>query len=124
MKYFKKDLHDAAIAAKALTQKIEQLQKQFAEMEKKHPKMPARKAPTKKATAKKTVTKKAQPKKKTRVTATDTVLKIINRSNKGVTSATIVSKTGYDKRKVANLFAVLKKQGRIKNSGIGVYVKG
>ena len=122
MKNFKKDLNDAAKAAKALAVMVEKLQKQFAEMLKKHPKMPAKKAPAKKAVAKKTVTKKAAPK-KGKVTATDTVLAMVNRSKKGVDTDTVMKKTGYDKKKVSNIFASLKKKGKIKSGGRGVYVK-
>ena len=88
---------------------------------------PARKAPAKpkkksakkaakKAPAKKTVAKKP-------ATAADTVLGIINRSKKGVDTATLVKKTGYDKKKVANLVYKLKKQGKIKSVEKGVYLK-
>ena len=88
---------------------------------------PARKAPAKpkkksakkaakKAPAKKTVAKK-------QATAVDTVLGIINRSKKGVDTATLVKKSGYDKKKVANLVYKLKKQGKIKSEEKGVYLK-
>ena len=125
MKNFKKDLDDAVKMTKALTVMLEKLQKQFAEMEKKHPKMPTKKAPekkTKKAVAKKTVAKKTAPK-KTQATATDIVLAIVNRSKKGVDSANIMKKTGFDKKKVANIVFRLRKKGKIKNVKEGVYVK-
>ena len=117
MKNFKKDLNDVAKMAKALVLKVEQLRKQYAEMVSKHPKMPP-----KKAAAKKTVTKKAAPK-KPGATAGDTVLAIINRSKKGVDSASVMKKTGFDRKKVANIFARMKKQGKIKSAGKGLYVK-
>ena len=72
--------------------------------------------------AKKTVTKRPAPKKR-EATAIDIVLAIVNRSKKGVDSATVMKKTGYNKKKVANCFASLKKQGKIKSGGKGVYVK-
>ena len=77
---------------------------------------PARKAPAKPK-------KKAVPKKEKPATAVDTVLGIINRSKKGVDTDTLVEKTGYDKKKVANLVYKLKKQGKIKSEGKGVYLK-
>lgn len=120
MKNFKKDLNDAAKAAKALALKIEKLQKQFAEMEKKHPKMPVKKTPAKKVVkpaAKKTVAKKKA------VTATDTVLGIINRSKKGVDVAGLKNKTGYKDRKIYDIVKTLKKRGKIKTTGKGIYVK-
>ena len=101
---FKKDLNDVAKAAKALAVKVEKLQKQYAEMARKHPKTP------RKATAKRTATKKVAPK-KAGTTASDTVLAIVNRSKKGVDSAGVMEKTGFDRKKVANIFARMKKQG-------------
>ncbi|MBW2642130.1 MAG: hypothetical protein JRC89_01880 [Deltaproteobacteria bacterium] len=75
---------------------------------------PARKAPK---------PKKAVPKKEKPATAVDTVLRIVNRSKKGVDTNTLVKKTGYDKKKIANLVYKLKKQGKIKSVGKGVYLK-
>ena len=84
----------------------------------------ARKAPVKpkKPVAKKTVKKTDQKKKKT-VTAVDTVLKIINRSKKGVDTPTLMKKTGFNEKKIHNIVYKLKKQGKIKSAGRGVYVK-
>jgi len=91
---------------------------------------PARKAKTivattdkaatksKKAPAKKTVTAK----KKT-ATAADTMLAIVNRSKKGVSTATLAEKTGFDKKKIANIVFKLSKQGKIKSVSRGVYTK-
>ena len=69
--------------------------------------------PTKKAPA----TKKAVA-----VTATDQVLKIINRSKKGVDTATLMKKTGFDQKKVRNILQRTFKQGKIKRAGKGIYV--
>jgi predicted Rossmann fold nucleotide-binding protein DprA/Smf involved in DNA uptake len=77
---------------------------------------PARKTRTK-ATAK---PKKAAAKK---ATAVDTVLAIINRSKKGVDSATLAEKTGFDKKKIANIVFKLRKLGKIKSVSKGVYAK-
>jgi len=127
VKKFKKDLNEAAKMAKALTAMVGKLQKQFAEMEKKHPKVPAKKAPAKRTVAKRTVAKKTVAKKaaprKTQATATDAVLAIVNRSKKGVDCANVMKKTGFDRKKVANIFARMKKHGKIKNARKGVYVK-
>ena len=90
----------------------------------------AKKAPAKKTVAKKKApAKKAAPKKKapakkaTKVTAADQVLKVINRAKKGVNTATLMKKTGFDNKKVANIIFKLKKQGKIKNPEKGLYVK-
>jgi hypothetical protein len=82
---------------------------------------PARKTRTK-ATAKpkKAAAKKAPAKK---ATAVDTVLAIINRSKKGVDSATLAEKTGFDKKKIANIVFKLWKLGKIKSVSKGVYAK-
>ena len=53
----------------------------------------------------------------------DTVLTIIKRSKKGVDTNTLITKTGYDRKKVANIIYKLKKQRQITTSGKGVYVK-
>lgn len=122
MKHFSKDLQDVVKTLKSATAKIEKLQKQFSEMAKKHPKIPAKKATAKKAAAKKTVARKVAPK-RAGATASDKVLAIVNRSKKGVDSANVMKKTGFDKKKVANIFARMKKQGKIKNSAKGIYLK-
>ena len=56
-------------------------------------------------------------------TAVDTVLNIISRSPKGVNTAAIKAKTGYDQKKISNLVYKLNKQGKIKAVQKGVYVK-
>jgi hypothetical protein len=69
---------------------------------------PAQKAPVKKKTA--------QP------TATDQVLGIINRSKNGVNTATLVTKTGFDQRKIWNIINRASKAGKIKRAGKGIYI--
>jgi hypothetical protein len=56
-------------------------------------------------------------------TAIDVVLGIIRRSRKGVDAATLRSKTGFAGRKIFDIVHKLKKQGKIKSMGKGVYVK-
>ena len=72
---------------------------------------PAKKAP--KAPAKKKAVK---------ITATDQVLKIINRSKKGVDTATLMKKTGFKEKKVRNIIFQTLKQGKVKRADRGVYV--
>lgn len=79
---------------------------------------PARKAAAKR---KKPVAKKAAPKKP--LTAADTVLKIISRSKKGISPATISEKSGFGPKKVHNIVYKLKKQGKIKSVGRGLYLQ-
>ena len=56
-------------------------------------------------------------------TAAETVHKIISRSKKGADMATLMKKTGYDRKKVANIIYKLGKQGKIKSIDKGVYMK-
>ncbi len=56
------------------------------------------------------------------VTATDQVLKIINRLKKGADTATLMKKTGFDQKKVRNILNRTFKQGRIKRVDKGIYV--
>lgn len=77
------------------------------------------KAPAKKAVAE----KKAPAKKAAKATAADAVLKVVNRAKKGVNTAGIMKKTGFDNKKVANIIFKLKKQGKIANPEKGLYIK-
>ena len=45
------------------------------------------------------------------------------RSKKGVDSTTLSAKTGFDKKKIANIVFKLRKLGKIKSAGRGVYMK-
>jgi hypothetical protein len=56
-------------------------------------------------------------------TAVETVYKKISGSKKGVDTATLMKKTGYDRKKIANIVYKLAKQGKIKSVDKGVYVK-
>lgn len=126
MKKLKKDLKTILKALNGLSQKVEKLQEQIVEETKptKKPKAKAvkkkavKKAPAKKAAPKKAVQKKAKP-----ATAADTVLAIIKKSKKGIGTSTLMDKTGYNQKKVANLVFKLRKQGKIKTVVKGVYLK-
>lgn len=72
---------------------------------------------------KKPVRKTAKVKEVKPSTASENVLKIIGRSKKGVGTAKIIENTGYNQKKVSNIIYRLKKQGKIKNVGKGIYVK-
>jgi septal ring factor EnvC (AmiA/AmiB activator) len=63
----------------------------------------------------KAVTKKAQVK-AAKKTATDEVLAIINRSKKGVDTAVLMKKTGFNQKKVRNILQRTFKQGKIKRA--------
>ena len=121
MKKLKKDLETILKTLKGLTQKVEKLQEQIVE-ETKPTKKPKAKAGKKKA-VKKTPAKQATPKKAKPATAADTVLSIIKRYKKGVGTAALMEKTGYNQKKIANLVFKLRKQGKITSVDKGVYLK-
>jgi len=57
-----------------------------------------------------------------KVTATDQVLRVIDRSKKGVDTATLMKKTGFNQKKVMNILQRTFKQGKIKRVEKGSYV--
>ena len=80
--------------------------------------------PKRKTKAKKKPARKAAAKKKpVKKTATDKVLTIIKGNSKGVTTAQIRKRTGFNDTKIRGIVYRLKQQGKIKTKGTGVYVK-
>jgi len=67
--------------------------------------------------------KKAAAKKPARVSASETVLAIIKRSRKGIDTAALNKKTGFEGRKIRDIIYKLKKQGKIKSDPKGIYLK-
>lgn len=120
MKQLKKDLNSAMKELRALTRKTEQMAKRLAKLEKSQA---SKKPRAKKSKARVKVNKKKVAKKPAKATAIDTVFAIIKSSKKGVDPTTLRKKTGFDKKKVWNNINVLKKKGKIKSVGRGVYVK-
>ena len=106
----KKDLQALNRDIKAIEKKMEKL---IAVVEKSEKAKTTKRAPARKAPAKK---KPAQP------TATDQVLRIIKRSKKGVNATTLMTKTGFDLKKVRNILHRTYKEGKIKRVEKGVYV--
>ena len=129
MAKLKQDLQAVTRELKALIKKTERLMKAVDKLEKapaaKKPKAKTRtKAkPARKVVAKKKTTRKKAPAKKKAVkeTATDQVLKIIKRSNKGVDVPALMKKTGFDEKKVRNIVARAFSQKKIKRTGRGAY---
>jgi len=117
MKAFKEDLSAVAEAAQDLAAKVEKLRKQYAEMEKKHPKVAPKRASRKKAPVRKPAPKESKK------NAADSVLSAIGVSKKGKGAADIMEKTGFDRKKVYNTVAALKKQGKVRSAGRGRYAK-
>jgi len=127
MKNLIKNLQAASKDLKALSKKVDKIIVEVGKLEK--PKAKAVKAKSAKKTAakakpvKKVVAKKTTAKKTVKLTAADTLFGIIKRYKKGVDVATLMEKTGFNRRKIYDNVKLLKKQGKIKSSGIGVYVK-
>ena len=113
MKQLQKDLNAVLKKLKALTRKTEGMVKKIEKA--KAPKKAKAKARVKIKAAKKKVGKKA--------TAIDTVFAIIKKSRKGVNAATLKKKTGFEDKKIWNNVNTLKRKGKIKSAGRGVYVE-
>jgi hypothetical protein len=103
---------------------LQSLQRQFKALEKKMNKLIAAAEKGEKATTTKRAPAKKAPsrKKAAQPTATDQVLNIIKRSKKGVNTATLMTKTGFNQKKVRNILQRTYKQGKIKRVEKGIYV--
>jgi len=109
---------DLQAIGKKLTELVKQTEKMAAALEKAE----KPKATSVKTMAKaKAVTKKA-PVKADKKTDTDKLLAIINRSKKGINTATLMKKTGFDQKKVRNMLNRTYKQGKITRVEKGIYV--
>ena len=123
MAILKKDLQSLQKEIKALGRKIEKLIKEFDKGKKAKVTKKTKAKPVKAKTIKKAPAEKAPVKKKAaKLTATDKVLKIINRSKRGVNTASLMKKTGFNPKKVTNILQRTYKQGKIKRVGKGIYV--
>ena len=128
MKNLKKNLQAVNRDLKALAKKVDQIVVAVGKLEKpkvaKKPKAKAAKRkPARKTVAKKVAVKKPAAKKTTKLTAVDTILGFIERSRKGVNTATLKKKTGFKDHKIHTTVYKLKKQGKVKSVGRGVYLK-
>jgi len=112
MKSMVKDLQLMSKGLKALTKKVEAMAGKIAKAEKQAPK---------KAKPKPKRAAKRAPAKRKGVIATDAVLSFIRRSRKGITTAALKEKTGFNETKVRNVIFRLKKQGKIKAERKGLY---
>ena len=86
-------------------------------------KVAAKKAPLKKKAVKKKPVKKTAQKKAVAETASQKVYKTISNSKKGIDVPTLIKKTGFNRNKIYNAVKALKKQGKVKSIGTGVYKK-
>ncbi|UCF95404.1 MAG: hypothetical protein JSW39_15055 [Desulfobacterales bacterium] len=101
----KKDLQAVCKELNNLAKKLEKLIPAFEKTEKPRLK-PAKTAPQKKAAA---------------PTDTQIVLNYIKRSKKGVDTATLMKKTGFDQKKIWNIIFRATKRGIIQKVGKGLY---
>ena len=123
MAILKKDLQALNKEIKALGIKIEKLIKEFDKGKKAKVTKKIKAKPAKAKTTKRAPVKKAPAKKRTaKPTATDQVLKIINRSKKGVDAPTLIRKAGFDAKKIRNILHRVYKEGKVKRVGRGIYI--
>ena len=127
MKNLMKNLRAASKDLKALSKKVDQIIAEVGKLEKlkaKTVKAKSAKRPVAIAKpVKKVVAKKTTAKKTVKLTAADTLFGIIKRYKKGIDVATLMKKTGFNRRKIYDNVKILKKRGKIKVAGIGVYVR-
>jgi hypothetical protein len=120
----KKDLQSLQKEIKALGKTIDKL---IATVEKSEKPKVAKKTTAKPIKAKTTNGSPAQKapakKKTTKLTATDQVLGIINGSNNGVNTATLMKKTGFDQKKIWSIINRASKAGKIERAGRGIYIR-
>jgi len=102
---------------KVLTAEAERMERLIAKLEGQQAPRPRPKAKAK------TVRKAAPVKRPAKASDQDRVFAVISKSENGVTTAQIKEKTGFGDRKVWSVINRLKKQGKVKSAGRGVYVK-
>jgi len=112
MKHIRNDLRALSKSLDQLKRKIEQITKKVDKLDK----VQATRARVKPV-------KKVSTGKKVKRTAIDSVMAVINRSRKGVTTAQIKAKTGFDDRKIWDTINRAKRQGMVKSAGKGIYIK-
>jgi hypothetical protein len=119
MKQLKRSLQALSKDLKSLNLRTEKMMKLLDKLEKVQTKTVVRK----KKAAKKVVPKRVITKKGKGPSATETVLKIIMRSKKGVGTRAIQEKTGFKNRKIWDIVHRAGKEGKIKKVGRGIYIK-
>jgi len=120
MKPVQKKLESIAKSLQVLALKVENIQKQVESSQKPPGKTKAQ--PVKRQTVKKAP--QIKPVKSAEGdTAYSLFLKVIEDSGSGISVAALKAKTGFNDKKISNLVYKAKKQGKIKATGRGVYVK-
>lgn len=116
MKALRNDLKSIVKNLNALRRQTEKVVKELDKLEKAKAPKKARAKPRAKA-ARKTVAGRTR-----KMSAADAILNIIKRSRKGVDTATLQRKTGFNSQKVRSNVYALNKQGKIKRIDRGTYV--
>jgi hypothetical protein len=122
VKNIEKDLLAINEEVKAVAIRIEELTKAIGNLEKANPAKPKvlkKKAPAKK----KAVAVKPTSKKPDKKTDREVVLGFIQRAKKGIDTATLMKKTGFNQKKIANIVFQFKKHGKILTAEKGIYSK-
>ena len=118
MKKIQTQLKTISKSLVSLSKQVERITKQVDKLQ------PAKKAAP--AKGKKTVRKAAARKKTSPArgqTVLDSVYNVIQRSKKGVTIATLKSKTGLESRQLSNALYKLSKKRMVRAKSRGIYVK-
>jgi len=112
----KKDLQGVNKELMTLAKKVEKLIVAVDKLQK--PKASKKAKPAKEAPVKKTGVQKTKM-----LPAHEIVFSLIKRSTKGVDTAALIGKTGYNQKKIFNVIYKLKQKGKIKSLHKGIYVK-
>jgi len=114
---YKKDLTALKKNITAIGKKVDNLLNEFEKDEK----AKAPKASKAKAVKAKTAKKAPSKKRATKATAIDKVLKVINRSKRGVDVAALKKKIGFGDKKLRNIIFRAYREGKIQRAGRGLY---
>ena len=117
MKQLKKDLQAVLKALQQATDRVEKLLIKVEALENSQQAVKGSKEPKTSAGAGSRVRKSGK------TTDGEAVLAVIKRFKKGIDLATLRKKTGFEGRKMGDIIYRLKKTGKIKVVGKGVYVK-
>ena len=124
MKQLKRSLQSILKGLKALTERTEKLEKQLAKYEKAQTtKKPKPKARVKAKQVRKAPARRPVSRKTAKITAVDSVLGIIQKSEGEVTTAQIKKQTGFSNKKIFDIISRAKRQGKVKTVDRGVYAK-
>jgi hypothetical protein len=112
----KKDLQGVNKELIALVKKVEKLIVAFDKLQK--PKAAKKAKPVKAASVRKTGVQRTKM-----LPSHDIVFGLIKKSKKGIDTAALMEKTGYNQKKIFNVIYKLKQQDKIKSIRKGIYVK-